>query len=451
MLLNSSPRKYRKKHVFTLGFAIILVSGYVYLGITPQNRSPALSSRLSTSRSCDTPGDGDIYGLGVRIGLYLQWAAGLILRLLGSWPRISEVRTANNVLCGALALATAINVVNGSALSVDYLLSYYLTIVLFYAESYNLVQSSNQEDEDSNDEWGRSEKKVYKLYPDFSLIFQNILFALYTLFGAWFWQNGIFTTRSTTCADKAAIIFVFNLRNPKWTAAATALGSIFGAIFVVILLIHLKSLNKGIMSGPELVFVRTLRYASGLYSIGDCFFEIPAVLLRPGFPTHFKLEILGERFRWWLVPLALLRLLHFSLINLVGPVVAIVSVERMITTNGLSTSGITESTGQMIALFTGVCSICIALWEFARSVEVPKTTSTSRSPAVAGTPQSRPPSPTPNNLMATISRTLTSPAPTFLMPSVSNILPTTRNEIMLTTVRSVRSNQSLDKPLTGVV
>ena len=29
-------------------------------------------------------GDGDIYGLGVRIGLYLQWAESLIARLLDS-------------------------------------------------------------------------------------------------------------------------------------------------------------------------------------------------------------------------------------------------------------------------------------------------------------------------------------------------------------------------------
>jgi hypothetical protein len=52
----------------------------------------SLGRRELSGKECITTGDGDIYGLGVRIGLYLQWAAAFILRLLGSWSRISEVR-----------------------------------------------------------------------------------------------------------------------------------------------------------------------------------------------------------------------------------------------------------------------------------------------------------------------------------------------------------------------
>lgn len=51
---------------------------------------------------------------------------------------MARVQTANNALCAALALAAAINVVDGKALSIDYLISYYLTVILFYSESYNL-------------------------------------------------------------------------------------------------------------------------------------------------------------------------------------------------------------------------------------------------------------------------------------------------------------------------
>jgi hypothetical protein len=59
-------------------------------------------------------------------------------------------------------------------------------------------------------------------------------------------------------------------------------------------------------------------------------------------------------------------MLHFALINLVGPLVAIASVERMILANDLTTSGIRESTGQMIALFTGVSTFCLACWELGK-------------------------------------------------------------------------------------
>jgi hypothetical protein len=153
------------------------------------------------------------------------------------------VRTANNVLCGALALAAAINIIDGLALSLNYLISYYLTIVLFYTESYNLVPIPRVETDQFSDDLNEYEP-IYRLYPDFPLVFQNILFAVYTLFGAWFWQNGILNTHSTACEEQAAIVFLFSLRNPKWINAATVLGVIFGTIFVIILLIHLKNLKR---------------------------------------------------------------------------------------------------------------------------------------------------------------------------------------------------------------
>jgi hypothetical protein len=60
--------------------------------------------------NCMTPGDGDLYGPGVRLGLYFQWAAGFLLRNFnGSWKTISTVRMANNAVCSAIALSSVIN------------------------------------------------------------------------------------------------------------------------------------------------------------------------------------------------------------------------------------------------------------------------------------------------------------------------------------------------------
>ena len=98
---------------------------------------PILAPRLATRatlpelRKWETNADNDLYGKGVRVGLYLQWASGFILRNLESWETRSRVRTISNTLCAAIALATVVNVLKGSALSIDYLLSYYLTVVLF--------------------------------------------------------------------------------------------------------------------------------------------------------------------------------------------------------------------------------------------------------------------------------------------------------------------------------
>src|SRR5215471_15522187 len=109
---------------------ILLVVSLTYAA--PFSR-PFLSRRADTSNphdQCTTVADNDLYGTGVRIGMYLQWAAGFALRNFESWETRPRVRTASNILASAVALATAINVCRGTALSVDYLLSYYLTVVL---------------------------------------------------------------------------------------------------------------------------------------------------------------------------------------------------------------------------------------------------------------------------------------------------------------------------------
>lgn len=318
-----------------------------------------LPRQNTPSDPCANLGDGDIYGRGVRIGLYLLWASGFILRLLGSWPRISGIRTTNNILCGALALAEFINIIDGSALSIDYLLSYYLTVVLFYAESYNLVRRSNPEGDRLSTANADCDTEVYRLYPDFSLIFQNFLFASYTLFGAWFWQIGINSTQRTSCDDTSAIVFLFQLRDRSWTTTATVFASIAGAIFSLIFFIHLKNLRKGVISGPELVFARTLRTASGAL-IDPENIQFPA-LFRPRLPTPKGWSISN-------ILHFLRKSIHFALINLVGPIIAIVSVERMIQANKLQTPNIRESTGQLIALFTGGTSFMVALWEFYKAI-----------------------------------------------------------------------------------
>ena len=330
----------------------------------------SLIRRETQSADCATIGDGDIYGIGVRIGLYLQWASTFILRNLGSWDRIRQVRQATNCICGALALAAAINVIDGSALSIDYLLSYYLTIVLFYSESYNLVREwgprSNQ-DEDGFPQSSRDEDSftlsavVYRLHPDWTLVFQNIIFASYTLFGAWFWQKGYLATRPTVCGETAAIMFLFDFHSAKWRNAATVLAALLGFVLFLVLLIHLRSLKRGILFGPELTFVRTLNTLSG-YPTEMLF----VALLRP---KLFRKVILDEDFffvtlkSWKKVLPFLLRFFHYFIIYFAGPIIAISSVERMIKANHVETTGINHSTGQMISLLTGTISFILSLWE----------------------------------------------------------------------------------------
>ena len=274
------------------------------------------------------------------------------------------MRTANNVLCGALALAAVINIVTGPALSVDFLLSYYLTVVLFYTESYNLVHIGNPEEvrggvvevdpPEVEDEMLDSYEKTYKLHPDLSLIAQNLFFGSYSVFGVWFWQVGVGRTEGTGCGDLGAVVFLFGLRGEGWITGASVISGLLGSVFIGIFLVHVSGIKKGMLYGPVIAAAYYFGVCSG-YSPYLHISWLLAAILRPAAPRG-----LG---RVGVSPRVLFYVVHYCIINLVGPIVSIVSVERMIRANRLTTPGIGESAGQMIALFTGICSMLLAGWE----------------------------------------------------------------------------------------
>lgn len=312
----------------------------------------------SNSKDCVTNADNDLYGRGVRIGLYLQWASGFILRNFDSFEVRSRVRVVSNTLCAAIALATVVNIMKGSALSIDYLLSYYLTVVLFYAESYNLevrVKESH----------GR-ETQTMELQADAALVCQNIIFTAFTLFGAWYWLEGIKMTTDPACGASLAMLVLFDIHNATWTHAAAGLAVITGTAFFLVFLVHLASLKEGIASGPVLVaryYADRMRYFSGPPPSGlPDTLRVKLILkkiLRPGF---HDMGGTGREMTVSTVRIAI-HFTHWALINLVGPLIAMISVERMITANRLVTAPVFSSAGQVIALFSGVTSTLLACWE----------------------------------------------------------------------------------------
>ncbi|KAF9869301.1 hypothetical protein CkaCkLH20_13218 [Colletotrichum karsti] len=296
---------------------------------------------------CLTEGNGDLYGIGVRLGLYFQWAAGFLLRnFSGSWRTISAVRMANNALGLSLMLATMINTSRGLSLSTDFLIVYYLTIALFYAESYNLLTKEN----------ANNEGFLYVLKPDLPLLFQNLLFATASVFGGWFWIRGVRMAEEPACGARAAVIGAFDLNNSRWKVFAAVFSVGLGIIFGLFFVIHLAGFWSGQVSRRPVTYIaRSLSFASGAPT--QIMLALQG-LLRPNLP--------GARNEKWFLRFRagdLLLLLQFFLINLAGPIIAISSVETMIRTNHLSTDGILESSGQMIALITGVTSLCVAIAE----------------------------------------------------------------------------------------
>jgi len=325
------------------------------------------------SPECANQGDSDVYGLGVRVGLYLQWFAGFILRNIGSWNTMTRVRTANNTLCIALALAEAIKIVGHNILAINYLLSYYLTVILFYSESYRMrlevggtiptfeEQIIRLPDSNNIGEEMMDKIKSYTLVPDLSLLFQNVFFTACTLFGASFCLHEISRIQESPCSEYAAIILLFHLREDSWRIAVAVLAILFGLFWAFVFVFNLgsflsvKGKDLSRESGPIMIATyRTLRF----------FGDISAMTWLVPQPQE-----IGVSFK---CPLSR-NVFHYILLNLLGSFVAIIPVERIVSRNNLTTSEISSSTGQMIAFVTGITSVLCTLWELARWLGKKKT------------------------------------------------------------------------------
>ncbi|KAK2729861.1 hypothetical protein CKAH01_10026 [Colletotrichum kahawae] len=320
---------------------------------------------------CHNTGDGDLYGIGVRIGLYVQWFAGLLLRNHhSSWQTISTVRAANNVLGISIMVASIVNTARGVTLVTDFLLTYYLTIALFYSESYNLL--SKPEETAPRD--GKI-KRYYFLQPDVPLLLQNFLFASASLFGGWFWIRGLSGSAQLECGPaKAAVIVSFDLHNSHWKTFAATMSILVGSIFTFFFFGHLYIFCTGeVRSEPLIAVAGLLAPVSSQHAPmgprpqrGNRSQDLE-LLLRPGW-----YGLSQESIAFGTLVQGLRSLFHLFIINLAGPIVAITSVEIMIRDNHLLTDGIFESTGQMIALTAGISSLCLACWEILTTWREPK-------------------------------------------------------------------------------
>ncbi|KAF3209913.1 hypothetical protein TWF679_007137 [Orbilia oligospora] len=111
----------------------------------PRPRLFAPAPKLELSQRCPIHGSSELYGLGVRLGLYLQWLSTMLLRYRRSWGRKSTVRGITNLTCVSLFISLVSNLANGTSLSIDHLIVYYLTVVMFYAELYTCDRIFSEE------------------------------------------------------------------------------------------------------------------------------------------------------------------------------------------------------------------------------------------------------------------------------------------------------------------
>lgn len=150
--------------------------------------------------------------------------------------------------------ALIINTSRGLTLVTDFLLAYYLTIALFYAESYNLLKKPTESGPTTS-----NVTRWYVLQPDVPLVLQNLLFAVSSLFGGWFWTRGLLGTKQLDCGPtRAAVIVSFDLYHPQWKAFAAAMSIVVGVVFAFFFLGHLYIFGTGQVRSEPLIILAGL-------------------------------------------------------------------------------------------------------------------------------------------------------------------------------------------------
>jgi hypothetical protein len=112
----SSPRKLRAFAVISLGVSICSASPLPHslTALKPFR----LFSRQTADTKCTFTGNSDLYGLGIRIGIYLQWTSGLLANTFHA-DSVQDMLATNTIFLMALFIALAIITANATVLAAE--------------------------------------------------------------------------------------------------------------------------------------------------------------------------------------------------------------------------------------------------------------------------------------------------------------------------------------------
>lgn len=318
---------------------------------------------MSSPSSNAASSSGEIYGLGIRLGLYLHWTSLFLLRVTGygSWASLRRVRTSCFLICCVISAKFLIDFSGPRSSLPDFLVLFYLIVVLFLPDSYNLYDKRNDPDTGFR----------YELQPDAILFSQNLLGLTANAFAAWYWIDGIYYIPGGggDSQMQAALLQTFSIYGTQWRRFAAAFAIMTAIFFSILCFLH----RRGLFYGQELVEKQQQYKLSKKHACPNFFpfenkVDFFGPILRPRFPNGVKFALACStepRSVPKSVSLFVLRLVYWFAIHLGCPGVAIISVERMIQVNELQTEPVANSTGQILVLAMGIANLVASLCEIA--------------------------------------------------------------------------------------
>ena len=166
--------------------------------------------------SCEIEGDPDIYGIGIRSGFYLQWAALIIILFFN--PKDGDAhRTASAITTFAVYINTFRSMRQGSLIAIDYPLLWYLTSSLTI---FN---------------WPTSEVGFKKHGGSQAMVL--VIWAMYYLAGPWVFFKGLQIGRQPGCDIKYFVfapISIYAKGLSNWFKFTSVLGIITSFILLCV-------------------------------------------------------------------------------------------------------------------------------------------------------------------------------------------------------------------------
>lgn len=179
----------------------------------------ATSSNGSTNASsCGFAGNSDIYGLGIRLGVYLQWIATFVSYQLLE-DSIDSVVTANWVFLFATMIATLVITASRSTYN-TYSAEVIIMLYIIVGEIVVCVLPIIAE--------GNSLPSLLGVYGAFSAFFAVFLFA------SWFWFKGVWLMSATPCGTYFSLLSKGAVTKSSQIAIPRAITTIFALFWGVI-------------------------------------------------------------------------------------------------------------------------------------------------------------------------------------------------------------------------
>ena len=173
---------------------LVSISSSSPLPHTPTVLQPfPLVSRQTPDSQCTVVGNSDLYGLGIRIGIYLQWASGLLANTFHA-DSVGDMLATNTIFLMALFIALAIITANETVIATEVmiLLQFCFGFLFTVSSTWGLRVSARQ----------LNSVKEYKKRVDFPLFGSAIRLCLASAicaYNVWFWFIGVGKLSDSVC------------------------------------------------------------------------------------------------------------------------------------------------------------------------------------------------------------------------------------------------------------